>query len=248
MNQEPCSHPALRLFQQLEVFGRYPAGVAPFRFQIQGTSFFPGGVGVLSDDRGLGRFPHGGTMVLAHDWGTSMDFERYSAEGRESVANPTWRRLLPFLSGVGISHGDCFFTNFFVGVRQTGPGTGEFPGARDIDYVKRCKDFVVTQIQEQRPKLILVLGVYVPRLLAPAAIGLTAWKDASSFSEIDREHAGALRKVRFPSADHTCSVVSLVHPSYRHLNVRHRRWRKFKGEEAEVQMTRWASEGDSACE
>jgi hypothetical protein len=241
----PTRHPALRpsieLFEARPILARLPVGVESLPSQIQGTSFFPGGVGIYQDDGMPECFPVGGVMVLAHDWGTRADFDAFSREGRENTNNPTWRQMLPFLRQVGIPLSDCFFTNFFAGLRAPGlAGTGVFPGAGDDEYVRQCRDFVLKQIATQKPRLILVLGIHVPALLAPASPDLVGWTRAKDFRKLDSSNAAVLAQVRFDSVAHVCSIACLVHPSYRSLNARHRRWRSLRGHEAEVEMVRWS--------
>lgn len=186
------------------------------------------------------EFPYEGVMVVGHDWGTVSDFDAYSKFDAENLRNPTWRNMLPFLEKVGINPRRCFFTNFFIGLR-TGPSSvGAFPGAKDPAYVSACLTLLVEQIETQRPKLIIVLGKYVPRLMAKASYKLRDWSNFDSFKTIDQNNAAVILETNLSSSTHKFSTVCLVHPCYRQLNVRHRHWNGFRGDEAEVNLTKYA--------
>ena len=68
----------------------------------------------------------------------------------------------------GLPLGRCFFTNFYMGLRETGPETGRFPGARDGEFVQRCARFFERQMEAIEPKLIVTLGM--PALSAVARV------------------------------------------------------------------------------
>jgi uracil-DNA glycosylase len=182
-------------------------------------------------------------MILGQDLASEAGYVRtLTRDGPES--NPTWSRLLRLLADAELSHTTCFFTNFYMGLRQGARATGCFPGARDPQFVRRCSDFFLTQqLHEQRPRLIVTLGRWIPRRLAEVSDALSAWRSAATFEELDASlpgYTGALRPdVRFSGVTGTLGaavVVALVHPSYRHLTARRRRFEDAQGHEAEVRM------------
>lgn len=209
--------------------------------QIQGSSFFPAGVGLVrAAGEPLPKLPVGGIMVLAHDWGTVKDFERYSERDAESLSNPTWKRLLSFFDSVEIERRDCFYTNFFVGLRSGSSSVGTFPGILDEAYVAECLSLVAEQVELQKPRLMLVLGAHVPRLLARGSEQLHQWVGFDTFKTLDREDASFVPRVRLQDGSHQFAAVSLVHPCYRQLTARHRRWRGYNGDRAEVELVKHA--------
>ena len=46
-----------------------------------------------------------------------------------------------------------------MGLREYGPETGPFPGARDSNFVQSCARFFERQIEVIRPQLIVTLGL-----------------------------------------------------------------------------------------
>lgn len=233
-------HPSHELFERIQQFGDFPSGVTSIPRQLQGTSFFPAGVGLLVDKHNteLPRFPVGGIMILAHDWGTVGDFKLYEEQDEERLTNPTWRNMLPFLERTGIPADDCFFTNFFVGLRTAKSSVGAFPGAKDPVCVRTCQRFLTQQIDMQRPRLVLALGAYVPKMIAHMSDDLEPWERFDSFKAMDRQNLASFRNVKIRNSDHSFSVASLVHPCYRQRNARLRRWRGFEGDEAEVNLVK----------
>lgn len=197
------------------------------------TAFFPGGFGLWRDDvsQPLPSWPFGGVMVLGHNFHSESGYRDSMEAGRESEQQPTWRHLLALLRRADIDKGECFFTSAVMGLATTGP----FPGRNDGAFATRCQRFLRTQLAAQRPRLILTLGRWVPRLLAPLSADLEAWSEAKTFAQIDEAPMRA--PVRFPMAIQSV-VVALVHPSLRHLAVRLRRYKGLQGDDAEVAMLR----------
>ena len=146
--------------------------------------------------------------------------------------------MLPFFQQAGIRTSDCFFTNFFVGLRTGKSSVGVFPGAKDPVYVMTCQRLLAKQIDRQRPRLVLVLGAYVPKLIASMSDDLKPWERFDSFKAIDQQSLASFRNVNLRDSDHEFSVASLVHPCYRQRNVRNRRWKNFEGDAAEVNLVK----------
>lgn len=115
-------------------------------------------------------------------------------------------------------------------------------GARDKAFTRRCADFLSLQISVQRPRLIVSLGAFVPPFLSKLSPELGAWAPWQRFATIDSFNTGLVRNAIFAgTGDSVVSVVALVHPCYRHLNVKMRRFtdktgRTHTGDGAEVAM------------
>ncbi len=198
---------------------RHPDGILPVPQVIPGPAFFPDGRGLVANDRSLGiTLPVGGVMVLGHNYGTVADHRTYTAARGEIEGSPTWIGLRKLLQGSGIPLDRCFFTNAYVGLLDRPSGIGPHPGHRDQDFLEGCRQILVTQILLQRPRLILVLGRFVPSFLSGMAPTLADWKRTRTFARLDA--AGPLRRADF--GGHEAIVAVLTHTSMRGSNV-HRR-------------------------
>ena len=232
-----------QLFDRMRDVEPYPTGTEAVTTQLHGTAFFPGGVGVWREEPAgeVPRMPRGGVMIVGQDFGTKATFLRLMPRGGEAES-PTWRPLRVLLSKAGIRRTECFFTNAWMGLRSSGPETGRYVGARDKPFTHRCADFLLLQMSVQRPRLIVSLGAFVPLFLSKLSPELGVWAPWQRFATIDSINAGLVRNAMFAGAGNlAASVVALVHPCYRHLNVKMRRFtdntgRIHTGDGAEVAM------------
>ena len=190
-------HPAEQLWQQHGRVGPYPDGVLPVPEPIRGTAFFPGGFGLWRPNPAepLPQMPVGGVMVLGQDFHSEEGYRASRELGQERMTLPTWCNLFKLLDRAEISAEDCFFNNAYMGLRAGRATTGKFPGARDKAFVGRCRNFLAEQLKVQRPRLILTLGSYAPRVLAPLASELSDWLTGASLKDIDRPPAAATRSM-----------------------------------------------------
>jgi len=226
------------LWRARESVAPYPDGVIPVPELIRGTAFFPGGRGFwlpTADSRPV--VESGGIMVLGHDFHSEVGYRESLARGAEASTQPTWRQLVRILRDSAIPLEMCFFTNFYMGLRKGHQTTGTFPGAKDPGFVTRCREFFKVQLAVYRPQLILTLGRFVPPQLAPLSAALTPWAGAPSLKRIDRV-GPVFSQVTLDTSSRPLqtSVVTLTHPSLRHLSVHHRRYAGFEGETAERAM------------
>lgn len=230
-------HPAEQLWHEHARLTNYPAGVLPVRTPIRGTSFFPGGLGlVVEEGQSLPAFPRGGTMVLGHDFHSEHGYNDSLERGFESPTQPTWRNLRTLLQAAQIPVASCFFTNFFMGLRAGSATTGTFPGAAHTEFVHECRDFLLRQLEAQQPTLVLTLGIHTPYYLAPLSPQLADWGTRRGLKHLDA--TGPVRfDVQFPALpSYSTTVVALTHPSLRHASVRHRSFEGLTGAEAELRM------------
>jgi len=182
-------------------------------------------------------------MVLGHDFHSKAGYDESVERGRESMNQPTWRNLIDILERAAIPLDRCFFTNFYMGLREGTETTGPFPGAGDESFVSHCSSFLLDQLRTQRPQVLITLGVYVPFAIAALSPDLNDWGSQRGIRHLDS--AGAVRKgVRFPGLPgFTTTVVALIHPSQRHASLRHRQYAPKVGDDAEVAMLRDALTG-----
>src|SRR5665213_286871 len=160
--------PAKQLWQEMkELVSPFPSGVEEVPAPMRGTAFFPGGLGLWLPESGTPvELPTGQIMVVGQDFNTRRAYEEAMGRGTEVDISRTWQVLQELLPKLGVSLGQCFFTNVYMGLRKEGPETGRFPGARDKHFVERCIKFFRKQLEVVRPKLIITLGVEPFRVLA----------------------------------------------------------------------------------
>jgi uracil-DNA glycosylase len=172
-------------------------------------------------------------MLLAHNWGSEAELD-LNRPG-ENRGSRYWRNLRLLLRTCDICVCNCFATNAYPGLLKSSRNTGEFPGASDEQFLTACRRFLAEQIRVVRPALIVTLGRYVPRVLAPLSPDLRGWMRANAFKVLNDDNA-FIPRARFPDACHTATVVALTHPSCRQGNVRYRKYHGCKGEDAEQKM------------
>lgn len=235
-------HPAVLLWRKQSRFVEYPVGVLPVPAPIPGTSFFPGGFGLWNSAMGqpLPPFPVEGCMVLGHDFHSEAGYRASVKRGREDANQPTWRNMVSLLNRAGVPLDRCFFTNYYMGLRQGSATTGPFPGRTDATFVAWCRSFFIEQLRVQRPRLIITLGVSVPPGIAPLSRQLEDWGRGIGIRHLDS--VGALRRdVSFDGLpSYVTTVVALIHPSLRHASLRHRRFGSLSGDDAEVALLKSA--------
>jgi uracil-DNA glycosylase len=111
---------------------------------------------------------------------------------------------------------------------------GAFPGARDHDFVCWCRTFLLERLQLMQPRLILSLGAYVPRFLAPLSPELRSiWSNVTRLTTLDERGAALVYPSTFAGVQRPAAVVALTHPAYRPVNVKHRRYGSLEGDAAE---------------
>ena len=248
MSPEPWN-PTDVLRARLRSVAPYPNGIVPVPEVIPGTSFFPGGRGLwyeesVDEDP---RFPVGGIMVLAQDFYCEAGYRKILERGKAGNAHPsdanTWKGLRPFLDAVPVDPRDCFFTNFFMGLRRDDGKEGLFPGAGNRPFVRRCQAFLRFQLATQNPRIVLVLGRHILPFIAELSRKLAFWGKAKTYKELDASQLPLVHDVSVANCD--CppfSAVALVHPSRRFGTVRGRLFGGASGDAAELGMVRAAIE------
>lgn len=230
-------YPSDTLFAETQLIA-YPEGVVPVPALIPGLAFFPGGRGVYQVRRELPRFPFRKVMVLGQDFDTLSGFNDSFQRGEEDRGVATWLNVLKLLRRVGIPPSVCFFTNAYMGLREKGKNTGPSPGQKSPSFRNACLSFFRLQLELQKPRLILCLGLHVASFLAQASPELREW-DRASFSTIDAAGAGLAKDVRFNDCSLIVqSVAVVVHPSFRHANIRLRGYGDLRGDDAELALLR----------
>jgi hypothetical protein len=225
-----ATHPVLMLYAKLDALttDQYPEGVIPIWEHPQDTGFFPGNPGLwnVTRDRPLPRWPLNGVMIVGHNYDCVEGFRRTllrsePVEVERGWPAFHWLRLL--LEGAHIKLEDCFYTNFFVGLKAGAKSTGAFPGRHDPAFVSWCRTLLLDEIRLQQPTLLLTLGQAVLPFLAQLE-PLRAWSGAKSLRQLDERRQALLRDIQFPGCPHPTTVVALTHPGYWPRNVISRRY------------------------
>lgn len=237
-------HPVERLFSIVKKM-RYPEDVEPAPGRIDGVEFFPGGYGLWNaepsdPDQTL---PTNGVIVLGHYLDSKEKAEQnLRNKGPKLKSESTWVRLKELLDGASLSPERCFLTNFYMGVAEH--QTGTFPGSKDREFVADCLELLREEIRLLRPQLLLVLGAQTWRHLADLTPDLDFLKRVRSYPKLDAQDLGLIREVHIPGAP-AFNTVFVVHPSYAHINRKHRAWRGLNGLDAEVALVQEGMRGAS---
>jgi hypothetical protein len=232
---EPTEHPVQRFRRRLESLASYPPGVRPVLEYLRGTAFFAAAAGlqVTDPDGPLPPFPFGGVMVVGHNLDSETAFYRRLesglAHGGPDRPMLTWRNLYRLLNVAGLTAGDRFFTNAYVGLKAGDDPTGRFPGADDPEFRLWCRGFLGEQISVMKPRAVATLGTGSRRFLSTMVPELTAWASTRNPTPgVVRAHLG----------DHDFAAVALLHPSGYHGSLGRRRYRDCTGLEAEAALIR----------
>lgn len=210
----------------------YPRGVVPVPEPIKGTAFFPGGLGLCVEESSVVGPEHTPVMVVGQDFNTAATYERARQCGTEIDSSQTWWNIRSVFRKLGLPIEQCFFTNFYMGLREGGSEVGPFPGRHDRGFVQRCARFFERELEVMRPKLIVTLGT-VPMV----AVGKEVFK--RSMPRTLSECVDVYEDL--PAAYGSVALVGLTHPSLYFANVGRRRFRGLKGLDAERAMVQAAT-------
>jgi len=222
------------LFDEIAKYNTYPDSMLRICGEIKGVAFFPGGKGTIdcSDDLSDKKI-----MILGQDFDCEKNYKTSLDKGTEDIKkNPTWRNILKLLEESGIKGNQCFFTNAIMGIRKGNIGTGKSPAFRNKGFIEYCQRFFIKQIDVQKPRLIIVLGLATAEFLSSINEKLAPWGGIKNFQEVDENDLQVIQNVHFIDGLST-NLVLIVHPSFRNSNVHRRRFGKdFEGNEAEIEM------------
>lgn len=220
--------------------GKYPNGVEAVPRELRRTGFFAGnsGVRLRSElDPHLPDMPNGRKyMIVGQDWYSraGYDLQAQKTSWHEDD-DQTWRNLKPLLMQSGISLDDCFFTNFYMGLRSGDAKViGPFPGSRCQTFVGLCRTFFMYQIETMQPRVVIALGKEVFRPLGEVCDDLNVWRKAHAFSLLDE--IGPIKDAKLVRVPHPVTFVGCVHPCLRNPNVHRRKFGGLNGHSAEVAM------------
>lgn len=221
------------LFEQMKMVEPYSDKVEPVNEMLNVTAFFPGGKGLWLEDNS-NIFPD--ILVLGHDFSTIDYYNKMLETVQSEINSPTWRSMRKLFNDANLDLNRCFFSNVYMGLRDTDKMTGVFLGSKDKDFVKRNLEFLKVQISTVKPKVIITLG-------KPASINLSLLSEQlinewSKGKALSSPNNGLKRNVMIDELSYEC--VALEHPSMRNQNVKRRRYENecgvYTGNEAEIEM------------
>lgn len=149
------------LFEEMEstITAYGPGAIKAFR-RVDGTAFFPGGIGLWRGLEPYGDapfyFPQSPIMLIGHNFGTVKQLEDSWVCGIEPMNGLTWRILRRYLEMANVAKTVCFFTNVFVGLQPI-RSKGEM--AASDEYKSQCRTFLHKQIKRVKPCLVAILGI-----------------------------------------------------------------------------------------
>jgi uracil-DNA glycosylase len=217
------------LFKKQQELVDYPDKVKPVKKMLDITAFFPGGRGLWLEEEST-EFPS--ILVLGQDFSTVKAYEAMVAGNKADLDSPTWKNLIKLFDEAKVDLHKCFFTNVFMGLRDTEKMTGQFPGRKDNDFVNMNLAFLLFQILTIKPNLIITLGIPASEMVAKLSRpDLEGWDKGKALSSPDNGY-----KTNISLNGYVCNCVALEHTSMRNSNVKRRVYGKCKGHEAEVEM------------
>jgi len=215
--------------KKLQELGEYPDKVKLVEKMLDITAFFPGGRGLWLEQDST-DFPS--ILILGQDFSTVKAFEAMVAGNKADLDSPTWKNLIKLFDESDVDLKKCFFSNVFMGLRDTEKMTGKFPGARDKDFVNRNLTFLLFQIETIKPKLVITIGRPVSEMVAKLSRpDLECWDKGKALSSPDNGY-----KTNISFNGHICKCVALEHTSMRNSNVKRRVYGNYRGHGAEVEM------------
>lgn len=215
-------------------------------YKFPGTAFFPGGDGLYKETAAEKiDFPFNKIMVLGQDFSNVKYLQNAKKQEAENEINsPTWRNLISLLHKVGIKPEDCFYTNVIMGARVAESNSGISAAFKEDNekFLKECFDFFKKQIEFQKPKLIIVLGIAVVKFLSNFIPELAYYKKIEKIKKIDTDGMAIMPNINFfQDLNLQLNLVILQHPSFSELNIKHRTFKNFPpGETACIELLKEA--------
>lgn len=124
-----------------------------------------------------------------------------------------------------------------MGVRAEGSALGRSPAFEYPEYIKGCKDFLIKQIDIQKPKIIVALGLHLIGFISDMSPELSDVAKIKNFKKLDERNLAGFSDVSFYSLPgFKTSVIFITHPTYWHLNVLYRTYNGLKEKDAEAAL------------
>ena len=143
------------------------------KFRTFDYGFFPLGLGLLSNDRRVGKLDEKNykVMILGNDFGTLKYLKTCEDNKAEASSNSTINNLLTKLN---LAPNSTFYTNFHLGVRIQGTNT-----IREVElkenYKELCFKFFIKQLEIINPNIVICLGHAVRLALVESSSLFNDW-------------------------------------------------------------------------
>ena len=223
------------LITHLNNINSYPETYKKVLCEIKGVGFFPGGKGLWNSSET--SISDKSIMILGNDFGGQKEFDSSVKNGHENINSLTWRNIEAIFTEYGIPREKCFLTNVIMGVRVNVSATAKSPALHYPLFLNDCKHFLIKQIELQKPKLIIVLGLQILTVISDISDNLSQLKNIKSFKTLDENKLFAIEDCQINTIEnyHT-NIVIITHPTYRHLNIKHRNNNEYTGAEVEKEI------------
>jgi len=159
--------------KMIQIFDKPKEGLLNTDFEthnmIEGPGFFPycNGSFNKSEEYGISQ---GGILVLGQDWGSRKYYARVKEKNEKNLwkgeegTKDTFKEIKYLI--IKQNWKDVFLSNLFMGLRTTELNIGENPEILNVDYLQKCKSFLEIQLEELKPKYIIVLGTIPFKFIA----------------------------------------------------------------------------------
>lgn len=222
------------LFNEINKFSRYPQGIERISGNMPGNIFFPGGPGIYNHEDG--KISNRKIMVVGPMFDINLNFNKlHGARDQKIRISPGFSNLLLLLIKGGIDPLDCFFTNVIPGVRKPGVQKRKSSAFWKRYFMDYCRMLFRMELEIQRPKLMLVLGIKTAGFLSSFHPKLIEWSNLRTIKQADEQYYSVMENVPF-TLNSSTTLVLLVHPVGRHANIGPRHFGKYRGDNAEVRM------------
>ncbi|MCX6246152.1 MAG: hypothetical protein NTW10_00325 [Bacteroidetes bacterium] len=228
------------LFSEIRKFNAYPAGIERICGDVPGNIFFPGGPGIFNAENGM--ISNREIMVVGPQFDSNLNFNKLHGWQEHWLRmTPPWHTLLLLLVNGGVDPERCFFTNVILGTKLRPESGIRNRKKRKFDvntkkyFMEHCRSLFRLELEIQKPKVILVLGVVAAKFLCSFHPRLYEWSVIRTIKEADQQVLSVMESVPL-TENSSPTLVLLVNPVGRHANIARRRFGEYRGNEAEVKM------------
>jgi len=222
------------LFNEIRKYNSYPASIKRIAGEYALHAFFPGGRGLIDDADSV--IAGKKIMVVAEQFHPNQGFLRELSPVRPRMkTTPFWDKVLHLLMDSDIDPLHCFFTNLVLGIRIPDKKPVKATSFVARMFNEHCKAVFRKELEMQKPKLILVLGMEAGLFLSTFHPKLRFWAKLRNFEKIDQLGLALMENIQMTDQV-TTTLILIVNPSAPKSRVPVRKFMKYKGREAEIRM------------
>jgi uracil-DNA glycosylase len=202
------------LFERINNFDSYPAGVRRICGDEPGNLFFPGGSGILNTERGM--ISSKKFMIAGYQFDTRLNYLKAHGLKKNRLKTSTaWANLLLLLVKGGIDPEHCFFTNAMLGALYEGEESNRSSAFARKVFREYCRSLFRMELEIQKPQVIVVLGLKAARSLSTLHPKLEGWKTLENYTIADQDNL--IENVPL-TGSFASTFVLLTHPAGRRVN------------------------------